>query len=570
MDGAVVPKEGRVFGPVKRLVFKPLERRVFGPLRERRLFRPVMILAAVLLVLVAVFVVNRALASTFTVDSTADRVDTSIGNGACRTSVGTCTLRAAIQEANATPGHDTIEVAAGVYELGIPTVNDDLPSTGDFDITDTVTITGVGDPDNDGDIDTIVDGGVPLPGANPEARGIDRLFEVHPTAGDVTFSKLTLREGFAPEDGAAIQNWSPRLLRLNDVHVLDNLATGVGGGLNNAEPSEYDYETDPLTFPKSGRVEIVNSTLSGNASGGGGAAVNNSGTGTVAILAGSKVVDNPGEMVPDPQDPEGVIPGPGVYEPSAGAIANQAEFDSIGTLKISVSTVARNYATNDGAGVANLGSGTLTIERSTITDNTSEAEGGGVYSQGGRMIITGGTISGNHANEGAGIYSGGANDKVGLRSRVTDPGVKVEENIAVGARGGISSGGEAQIDITDVEVPNNTAGDAGGGLHNGDRAGLSLMRVKFIGNVTHDGGGGAFVGAERPVTIRDSEFIRNKAGVPEMEDGVPEPGDATSDPIANIAGGGGLYTESGPAEITGSTFTGNTATDEGGGLSIDN
>src|SRR5918998_4566333 len=354
MDGAVVRREGRVFGPVKRLVFKPLERRVFGPLRERRLFRPVMILAAVLLVLVAVFVVNRALASTFTVDSTADRGDTSIGNGACRTSVGTCTLRAAIQEANALSGHDTIEVAAGVYELGIPTVNDDLPSTGDFDITDTVTITG------ESAAATIVDGGVPLPSSEPEARGVDRLFESHPTSRDLTFSNLTLREGFTPEDGAAIQNWSPRLLSLNNVHVKDNLATGVGGGINNAEPSEYDYETDPLTFPKSGRVEIVNSTLSGNASSNGGAAVNNSGTGTVAILAGSKVVDNPGEMIPDPQDPEGVIPGPGVYEPSASPIANQGEFDSIGTIKIADSTVSGNYAEQDGGAVSNMGSGALT------------------------------------------------------------------------------------------------------------------------------------------------------------------------------------------------------------------
>src|ERR687893_1080097 len=129
MDGAVVPKEGRVFGPVKRLVFKPLERRVFGPLRERRLFRPVMILAAVLLVLVAVFVVNRALASPFTVDSTADRVDTNIGNGECRTSVGTCTLRAAIQETNARAGADVIQVPAGTYELVIPPLNQNTITT---------------------------------------------------------------------------------------------------------------------------------------------------------------------------------------------------------------------------------------------------------------------------------------------------------------------------------------------------------------------------------------------------------------------------------------------------------
>src|SRR5918992_2268269 len=180
MDGVVVPKEGRVFGPVKRRVFKPLERRVFGPLRERRLFRPVMILAAVLLVSVAVFVVNRALASPFTVDSTADRVDTNIGNGECRTSVGTCTLRAAIQEANALSGHDTIEVAAGVYELGIPTVNDDLPSTGDFDITDTVTITG------ESAAATIVDGGLPLPRFEPGGRGVDRPVGSPPASGERT------------------------------------------------------------------------------------------------------------------------------------------------------------------------------------------------------------------------------------------------------------------------------------------------------------------------------------------------------------------------------------------------
>ncbi len=537
---------------------------VAAVLRNRRVSIPVAVVTALLLVSVVVLVMSMyAAAAPYTVDSTADRVDSNIGNGVCSTSAGTCTLRAAIQESNSLSGHDTIQVAAGVYELGIPTVNDDLPSTGDFDISDTVTITGAGADS------TIVDGGVPLPGAEPEARGIDRLFEVHPTAGNVTFSNLTLREGFTPEDGAAIQNWSPRLLSLNNVHVKDNLATGVGGGINNAEPSEYDYETDPLTFPKSGRVEIVNSTLSGNASGGG-AAVNNSGTGTVSILANSKIVDNPGEMIPDPQDPEGVIPGPGVYEPGAGAIANQAEFDSIGTLKISDSTVARNYATADGAGVANLGSGTLTIERSTFTDNTSEAEGGGVYSTGGRMTITGGTVSGNHANEGAGIYSGGANDKAGLRSRVTITGVKVEENIAVAGGGGISSGGEAQIEITDVEVTDNTAGDAGGGLHNGDRAGLTLTRVKFTGNITNDEGGGAWSGAERQLTIRDSLFTKNKSGVPEMEDGIPEPGDAASDPSANIAGGGGLYTESGPAEVSKTMFVENTATDEGGGLSIDN
>jgi hypothetical protein len=337
--------------------------------------------------------------------------------------------------------------------------------------------------------------------------------------------------------------------------VKDNLATGVGGGINNAEPISYDWETAPLNPPKSGCVEIVNSKLSGNAAGGGGAAINNSGTGTVSILAGTEVVDNPGEMIPDPQDPEGMIPAPGVYHPDASAIANQAEFDAIGTIKIVDSTVARNYAVHDGAGVANEGSGALTIERSTIEDNTTEAEGGGVYSEGGRLTIIGGRIADNHAHEGGGIYSGGANDEVGLRARFTITGTTVEHNISEAAGGGISSGGDAQVTMTDVQITKNVAGDAGGGLSNGDRAGLDLTRVTFSENVTNDEGGGAWTGGERPVTIRDSVFKLNKAGVPETADGVPEPGDALSDPSANIAGGGGLYTETGPVDISKSTFT---------------
>ena len=50
-------------------------------------------------------------AATFTVNSTDDVVDADLGNGLCETATGngTCTLRAAIQEANALVGADTID-----------------------------------------------------------------------------------------------------------------------------------------------------------------------------------------------------------------------------------------------------------------------------------------------------------------------------------------------------------------------------------------------------------------------------------------------------------------------------
>src|SRR5918992_1440691 len=51
----------------------------------------------------------------------------------------------------------------------------------------------------------------------------------------------------------------------------------------------------------------------------------------------------------------------------------------------------------------------------------------------------------------------------------------------------------------------------------------------------------------------------------------PEPGDPVepvdpSDPSINTAGGGGLYTEGGPVAVTRSEFTGNSASEEGGGF----
>src|SRR5918997_6918293 len=177
----------------------------------------------------------RAAGFPLVVNDTADRPDVSVGNGVCATSAGRCTLRAAIQEANALIGPDTINVPPGVYELEIPVMNEDTASTGDHDIVDSVSIVGTGP------AATIIDGGFPLPSHPVEARGIDRLFEIHPSAGNVTFRSLTIREGYSEDGGGGIQNWSPGLLTLENVHVLDNLAGKAGGGLNNDDPHAYEW-----------------------------------------------------------------------------------------------------------------------------------------------------------------------------------------------------------------------------------------------------------------------------------------------------------------------------------------
>ena len=54
-----------------------------------------------------------ALTAEFTADSTGDQPDAAVGSGGCQTTVGTCTLRAAIEESNASTGvNDTIKFSS--------------------------------------------------------------------------------------------------------------------------------------------------------------------------------------------------------------------------------------------------------------------------------------------------------------------------------------------------------------------------------------------------------------------------------------------------------------------------
>ena len=101
---------------------------------------------------------------------------------------------------------------------------------------------------------------------------------------------------------------------------------------------------------------------------------------------------------------------------------------------------------HDGAGIYNGGTGTITITSSTITDNFTEAAGGGIYAVGGTITITDSTISDNTAHDGGGLYSDGASDINGLRSRVTITGSTIKDNLVEAGGGGINNGGDAHLD----------------------------------------------------------------------------------------------------------------------------
>ncbi|HEV2951832.1 MAG TPA: right-handed parallel beta-helix repeat-containing protein, partial [Actinomycetota bacterium] len=453
-----------------------------------------------------------AVAPPFIVDDVADRVDANIGNGVCKTVANTCSLRAAIQEANSRAGADEILIHPGTYPISIAPINENAANVGDYEILDPVTIQKA--PGFLGDV--IVDGGNPLPGAPVNARGLDRIFEIHPGAGDVTLRDLTLQNGFSPEEGGAIQNWSLGKLTLERVAVKDNFAEKAGGGLNHADLNDYEWAVEPenLALLPFGRVEIKNSTFTGNGAGDGGAAINNVSGGTITISNQSVITLNPGPIKPDPLDPEEfILVDPSDYPIDASAISNQARWEAVGTIKISNSTVSLNASEGSGAGISSWGDSVVTIENSsTIAQNRTGAEGGGLFTEGGHVTVAGSKVTKNQAANGGGLYSGGHLSQYGLRGRFDVKNSEISENKAENG-GGIYNDGDAQLFVSDTKLTKNHSTDHGAAISTSGRSNMNLARVEVIDNESYGEAGGVWTHSERATTIVDSLFTGNDAGV---------------------------------------------------------
>jgi len=178
-----------------------------------------------LLSLLLVSSVRPAHAAAFIVNDAGDAPDATPGDGVCATAGGVCTLRAAIMEANALAGADSITFAPSV---GTITLTSSLPQ-----ITGDLTITGRGAGV------TIIDG-----------ASTWRAFNVA-AATTVGISALTVQHA-AGQFGPALNNQGT--VTLNTVVFTFNTAsvpllTSVGGAIYNALP---------------GTLTITGSTISSN------------------------------------------------------------------------------------------------------------------------------------------------------------------------------------------------------------------------------------------------------------------------------------------------------------------
>lgn len=158
----------------------------------------------------ALSIVSPARAAAFVVNATSDESDRNPGNGTCATQWSQCTLRAAIEEANATAAFDTITFAASINGTPI-NVNSTLR------ITQPISITG------NGASNTVVQGA--------DAAGTVK-FSIFTIDAGVSLANLRVRNGGrlnGNDDGGGIYV-NNGALALTGVEVNDNYGN-QGGGL---------------------------------------------------------------------------------------------------------------------------------------------------------------------------------------------------------------------------------------------------------------------------------------------------------------------------------------------------
>ncbi|MBK7950964.1 MAG: CSLREA domain-containing protein [Deltaproteobacteria bacterium] len=185
----------------------------------------------------------------FVVNSPVDAVDANPDDDRCETAGGLCTLRAAIQQANAITGMNEIVLGTGVHALSIPGTGEFSGATGDLNVHPPALIRG---------------SGVGLTTVN--GAGLDRVFdvgnpplEIAPAPMQSFIRDLTITGGDArTNNGGGIAARSA--LRLERVRITANDANR--GSAISTSPSGF------FLSGSSAPVEIVDSTIDANPGGG--------------------------------------------------------------------------------------------------------------------------------------------------------------------------------------------------------------------------------------------------------------------------------------------------------------
>jgi predicted outer membrane repeat protein len=427
------------------------------------------------------------------------------GDGTCD---DTCTLRDAIDDAGALAGHDTITFSPAVTAPIV--LASALPP-----IAEALTIDGSGQA-------IIVDGA--------------SSFRVFRASAPLTLTALTIQRGRAPNDGfggggGASFGSSGTLSAVNFISNT-SLAVAFGGG------GAY--------FAASATV-VGGSFISNTATAGSGGGAHFAGA---AVVSGTAFLSNTTSF-----NGGGLFAATTATITNTSLISNTAAGDGggayvFGAASVSGSSFTRNRAASvynsSGGGASFLSA--ASVVNTTFMNNTAVLDGGGAKFWNAAAAIRDSAFTGNSAQYGGGalLAAGGGLTNTTFTSNTAlgdGGGLYMAGGSAAGAR---PEGGDI-APITGATFTGNSATmGAGGGAYLGGPS--AINGSQFNGNTAATSGGGVYAsGAGQTIPVMDSLFATNSAG----------------------SGGGGGARFSGPAAVTGSTFSGNSALGNGGGLRLD-
>lgn len=341
--------------------------------------------------------------------------------------------------------------------------------------------------------------------------------------------------------------------------ISENSATGAGGGVyavNNVTITMSGGTISENTADNNGGgIELNNSkfiitagTISGNAANfGGGIYVTASAeltlgagiitTNTASSAGGGIYVTDGSDFI---MNPGGEISGNSSVYAGGGIEVSNDNSSLFSTFTMNGGTITGNQS-GGGAGIY-INGAEFTLEDGQIINNTSSSgNGAGVnVSYSGTFTMNGGSITGNNAVDGGGVFLDNS-------EFIMTAGIISGNTLTLGTGGGIDVKGSSTVSITGGEISDNTAASNGGGVNiGGSNITFTLDGGTITGNKATNGAG-VFVSGGT-FTFESGEISNN---------------------TSNGGNGGGVDArDSGSFIMNNGSITGNSAVD-GGGVFID-
>ena len=447
------------------------------------------------------------------VTTTADTTDVHPGTGRCADASGRCSLRAALEIADARQAPVDVTVPIGSFVVSSPIPLDDAGG---------VTIEGAGESRT-----SVSGGGSVTPLLVGDADSLSLGGSVASVAVEVR--GLTLTDGtsatsgtFAGEGGCLVVASANTLVRLDEVRVEGCTSSSVGGGVYSV-----------------GRLTVARSTLDGD----------------TAVAGGGGLYQASGALVAT----RSTFAHDSLSNPSGEADGGGA--DVAGTATLTDSTFVADRAVGDAAfgggldllGIATLEGDVFRGDHLAPAQPAYDTDGAGLYAAG-PVTVTRSTFVGNDAT-GRYAYGGGASSEGGFV--LTDS--TLAANVALGSAGGYGGGlyAEGGATVTTTTFERNLAESAtesfGGGLYVQDST--SVLDCVFRANTATNGIGGGVFAAGVGTYLDDSTFTRNHATGGDLA-------------VPGGPGYGGAIAADSATRVVGATIIGNLADRGGGGLFV--